>query len=67
LGHVVAKDMYAKLGKKIDNQHVRAPMNDTYSCKKDAHERCVKIQISEQPGRRGQSYGKRLYNGALMT
>jgi len=30
MGHVVAKDIYAKLGKKIDNQHVRAPMNDTF-------------------------------------
>jgi len=30
MGHVVVKDIYAKLGKKIDNQHVRAPMNDAF-------------------------------------
>lgn len=30
MGHVVARDVYAKLGEKIDNQHVRAPMNDAF-------------------------------------
>jgi ferredoxin len=30
MGHLVAKDMYSRLGQKIDNQHVRAPMNNAF-------------------------------------
>jgi len=30
VGHLVTKDIYERLGKKIDNQHVRAPMNDAF-------------------------------------
>jgi len=30
MGHMVAKDIYGKLGKKVDNLHVRAPSNDTF-------------------------------------
>ena len=30
MGHVAIKDAYTKLGDKIDNLHVRAPMNETF-------------------------------------
>ncbi|MFB0565588.1 MAG: hypothetical protein ACETWK_07915 [Candidatus Aminicenantaceae bacterium] len=30
MGHVVTKDIYKKLGKKIDNLSMRAPYNDTF-------------------------------------
>jgi ferredoxin len=30
MGHFVAKDIYGKLGEKIDNQHVKAPMNESF-------------------------------------
>ena len=29
MGHLVDKDIYRKLGKKIDNRTLRAPWNDT--------------------------------------
>jgi len=29
MGHLVGKDIYRKLGKKIDNRTLRAPWNDT--------------------------------------
>ncbi len=28
MGHLVAKDIYTRLGNKIDNLHVRAPVNE---------------------------------------
>lgn len=30
MAHLVAKDIYRRLGKKIDNLHLRAPWNDTF-------------------------------------
>ena len=30
MGHLAAKDIYARLGNKIDNLHVRAPVNETF-------------------------------------
>ncbi len=30
MGHIVGKDVYHRLGRKIDNLHVRAPWNDTF-------------------------------------
>ena len=30
MGHVAMKDVYTKLGDKIDNLHVRVPMNETF-------------------------------------
>jgi Pyruvate/2-oxoacid:ferredoxin oxidoreductase delta subunit len=30
MGHIVAKDVYQELGKKVDNLHVRAPFNDNF-------------------------------------
>ncbi len=30
MGHLATKDIYGRLGEKIDNQHVRAPMNDAF-------------------------------------
>jgi len=29
MGHMVAKDLYHRLGKKVDNLHVKAPVNET--------------------------------------
>ncbi|MCP4703991.1 MAG: 4Fe-4S ferredoxin, partial [candidate division Zixibacteria bacterium] len=30
MGHMVGKDLYRKLGKKIDNSTTRAPWNETF-------------------------------------
>jgi Pyruvate/2-oxoacid:ferredoxin oxidoreductase delta subunit len=30
MGHLAAKDMYLQLGEKVDNLHVKAPMNETF-------------------------------------
>ena len=31
MGHLAAKDLYHDLGRKVDNLHVRAPLNDTFN------------------------------------